>query len=183
MLDNLIQFSWHALPYFPASVLVAGTGVWIVVRERGNRVSRDFLAFTTFFAMWMLLVASRLTLTDPEAAMIAGRWGRAAVSLGIPPLMQFSFMVLQTWRERRLLMRINCVIGITLALISVGSPWIVAGVSQMPWGFKPQNGLLAPVFTAWAGGMMGWLCLDAARAWRRGGRHNGFQRRQTRLFC
>ena len=26
---DLIQFSWHAVPYFPASVLIAGVGAWI----------------------------------------------------------------------------------------------------------------------------------------------------------
>jgi len=182
MLGELIRFSWTAAAYFPAALLIAATGVFMCVRECGNRISRDFLAFTAFFAAWMLLAGARMLLTDPDTATVLARFGRAAVSLGIPPLLQFSFTVLHTRGENRLLMRINSAVGTLLALASVGTPWIVEGVAQLSWGFKPQNGPLAPVFSLWATGMLGWLAIDAVRACGRS-RPDGFQRRQTRMFC
>ncbi|MGH8030553.1 MAG: EAL domain-containing protein, partial [Arenimonas sp.] len=182
MLPDLFQFSWHAAAYLPAALLIAATGVFMCVRERANRISRDFLAFTAFFAAWMVLAGARMLMTDADTATVAARFGRAAVSLGIPPLLQFSFTVLHTWGENRALMRITCGVGTLLALASVGTPWIVQGVAQMPWGFKPQQGLLAPMFTVWAAVMLGWLAIGAARACSRT-RPDGFQRQQTRRFC
>ena len=182
MASDLFQFSWLAAAYLPAAVLLAATGAFVCVRERGNRISRDFMAFTTLFAAWVLLAGARMLLADAETATQVARFGRAAVSLGIPPLLQFSFAVLHIWGENRRLMRITCIAGILLALISVGTPWIVSGVEQLPWGFMPQRGPLSPVFTLWAAGMMSWLAIHALRALLRN-RSNGFQRRQTRMFC
>ena len=182
MLSELIRFSWNAAAYFPAALLIVSTGVFMCVRERANRISRDFLAFTLLFAAWMVLAGARMLLTDADTATLFARYGRAAISLGIPPLLQFSFTVLHTWGDNRALMRMNCTIGLLLALVSVGTPWIVEGVAQTPWGFKPQPGPLLPVFTAWATAMICWLAIDAARACSRS-RPKGFQRRQTRMFC
>jgi PAS domain S-box-containing protein len=182
MLPDLIRFSWHAVPYFPGALLIFAAGAWTLVRERGNRVSRDFFAFTTLFAAWMLLLGTRLLLIDAEAAMTVSRFIYALVSLGLPPLLAFTFTVLHTWRERRLVLQLSCVLGTVLALAAVGTPWLVADVSRMPWGFEPRQGPLGLVFSIWVAASIATMGFDALGAWRRS-RLNPFQRRQIRMFC
>src|SRR5262245_5623677 len=134
---DLFRFSWHAVPYFPAALLIAGVGTWIYARERGNRVSGDFLAFTLLLATWVFGKGLRVLLVDAEAATVLSRFLRATLSLGVAPLMSFAFTVLHTWPERRRALRAHCVIGIGMAITAVGTPWIIAGVWEAPWGFTP----------------------------------------------
>jgi PAS domain S-box-containing protein len=182
MLPDLMRFSWNAVPYFPGALLIATAGAWTLVRERGNRVSRDFFAFTSLFAAWMLMLGTRLLLVDAEAAITVSRYIYAVVSLGLPPLLAFTFTVLDTWRQRRLILQASCVLGTLLALAAVGTPWIVADVSRMPWGFEPRQGPLGMVFSLWVAASIGTMSFDAFSAWRHS-RPNPFQRRQIRLFC
>src|SRR5262245_8898665 len=101
MVSELFRFSWHAVPYFPAAVLIAAVGVWIYARERGNRVSRDFLTFALLFAAWVLGKGLRLLVVDVETATTLSRFSRATLSLGVAPLLSFAFTVLHTWPDRR----------------------------------------------------------------------------------
>lgn len=181
MLSDLFRFSWHAVPYFPAALLMAGTGLWICRRERGNRISRDFHAFTALFALWMLLLGLRMLLTDADAATVLSRYVYAAVLLGLTPLLQFSFTVLDTRHERRGMIRLSCVFGIPLALCAVGTPWAVAGALQLPWGFEPRQGALGPLFTLWVLAVIGTLAYDAIRACRNR-RRGPLHQRQVRVF-
>jgi PAS domain S-box-containing protein len=181
MLPDVLRFSWHALPYFPAAALMAATGVWLCLRERRSRVSLEFLAFTSLFALWMVLLGLRLLMIDDHAATVISRYVYAAVLLGLMPLLQFSLMVLDTRRARRGFIRLSCAVGIALALCAVGTPWAVAGVVQMPWGFEPRQGALGPLFTLWVGGLLAAVAYDFLRA-RRHGRSSAYHRRQVRTF-
>jgi EAL domain-containing protein (putative c-di-GMP-specific phosphodiesterase class I)/PAS domain-containing protein len=181
MPTDLIGFSWHAIPYFPAALLMAGTGWWIHARERGSRLSLEFFAFSTLFALWMLLLGVRLLLIDAHAATVLSRHIYAVVLLGLTPLLQFSFTVLDTRHERRGTLRASRILGIALALCAVGTSWGVADVVQLPWGFEPRQGVLGPLFTLWVVGLLGLLAADAVRAWRKG-RRGALHRRQVRMF-
>src|SRR5687767_15214187 len=107
------------MPYFPAAALMVCAGVWVHARERGTRVDRDFLAFTSLFALWMVLLGLRLLMTDAHAATLLSRYVYATVLLGLMPLLQFSLTVLDTRRARRGFIRLSCAVGIALALCAV----------------------------------------------------------------
>jgi PAS domain S-box-containing protein len=181
MLGELFRFNPHAVPYFPAAVLIAGAGLWIAARERHTRVSRDFLALTALFAVWQLLLGLRLLLIDAHAATVVSRHIYAVVPLSLGALLQFSSTVLGTWRKRRMLIRLSCVLGIVLALAAVGTPWAVGGSISTTWGFEPQQGPLGAAYTAWVLIVIGTLSFDAIRA-RRHARRGTLQRRQVRTF-
>jgi EAL domain-containing protein (putative c-di-GMP-specific phosphodiesterase class I)/PAS domain-containing protein len=182
MFADLFRFSWHALPYFPAAALIAGTGLWICLREGANRVSRDFSTLTSLFALWMALLGARLLLSDADAATAVTRVVYAVVPLMLAALLRFSFTILDTWRGRRVLVRYSRRFGIALGLVAVGTPWAVAGVVETPWGFEPRQGVLGPLYTSWVLIVVGTLTLDAIRGWRNG-RHGPHHRRQVRLFA
>lgn len=182
MLADLFRFSWHAVPYLPAAILIAATGLWICLRERGGRVSRDFATLTALFALWMALLGARLLLADADAAIAVTRVIYAVVPLMLAALLRFAFTILDTLRERRVLVRYSRRFGILLGLVAVGTPWAVAGVVETPWGFEPRQGTLGPLYTLWVLIVVGTLTLDAIRGWRNG-RHGPHHRRQVRWFA
>ena len=179
---DLLSFSWHAVPYFITAACIATTGALIRIWERGNRVSRYFLGFSTLFTLWTLLRGTLHLTRDPLLATIVCQYLYAAVALGLPPLFQFIFTVLHTKRERRALIRSNWVVGTVLAVITVGTPWVIAGVQVLPWGLEPRQGVLGPLLMAWVAVLMVMVVGDAVRAWRRSA-HGPLERQRLRLFC
>lgn len=177
-----MSFSWHAVPYFVSAILIAVTGVLIYSWERRGRASRYFLGFSALFTVWTLLRGSLHLMPDERLAGVLAQYLYCAVALGLPPLFQFIFMVLHTKRERRPLIRTNWVLGTFLAVLAVGTPWVVSGVQAVPWGLEPRQGPLGAVMMAWVAAMMGLVTLDAARAWRRSVA-GSVDRRRLRLFC
>ncbi|MDP3857527.1 MAG: EAL domain-containing protein [Stagnimonas sp.] len=165
MAPSHYAFSWTAVPFFLSALGIGVAGGLILYWERGSRISRMFALYSALFVLWSLGRGLMRLQTEPELMVLTMRQVYAVACISIPLLVQFVFVMLRTDALRRRLVSLNWVIGVVLAMIAVGSPWIIGGVYHYPWGMEPAHGPLGPVVIVWMSGLSLLLLIDARRAW------------------
>ena len=186
MLDQLLNpahysFDPLSLLHFSAAIVVAGAGVLILLRERGSRVSLLFAGFCGLFALWAVGRGVLRLLNEPALVMAVSRWIYILMMLALPFLYQFILTLLRADHQRRAAIRVHWCIGFVFALLSIGTPWVLAGTQRYDWGWEPMYGPLGLLSIAWIAAMMLLSGADAVRAWRKS-RVKSTERHRLTLF-
>jgi diguanylate cyclase (GGDEF)-like protein/PAS domain S-box-containing protein len=154
---------WH----FGAALLVGVCGLLAVYWERGSRVSRLFAGFTVLFMAWAASRGVVRLLVDPEMVVFLSRRIYVLIMLAIPLLYQFIVVMLRTDAQRAAAVRVHWIIGIAVALGSVGGPLTISTWQRYGWGYEPLFGPLGWASMAWVGFIMAMAAVDTVRAYRR----------------
>lgn len=186
MLEELLkpahyQFDPLSLWHFGAAALSVGVGLLILHRERGSRISVLFAGFCAMFALWAGGRGVLRLLSDPELVLAVSRWIYILLMLALPFLFQFVLTLLRLDLMRRNVIRGNWIIGIGFALLSIGTPWVLGGVTRYPWGLEPVFGPAGLASVAWIAAMMAFTGFDAVQSLRRS-RKGSRERARLALF-
>ncbi len=187
MLEELVkaahyQFDPMSLWHFGAAVVSVGLGVLILHRDRGSRISVLFAGFCALFALWAGGRGLLRLLLDPALVLGVARWIYVLIMLALPFLFQFILTVLRLDTARRNVIRVNWVIGVCFALLSIGTPWMVTSSAIYPWGYEPLFGRLGMVSAVWIAGLMAFAGVDAVNCLRRS-RPGSRERKRLTLFA
>lgn len=153
------SFDERSLLHFGAAALIAATAAAVLIRERASRMSLLFVLFSLLMVIWAAGHGLQTMLSDPDLIVLMARNRFGLAALVISALYQFVVAVLHLAAERRSFVRLNWMLGLLLAMGSVGTPWLIAGTRTMPWGLEPAYGPLGPALVWWA------ACLIVAVSW------------------
>ena len=161
----------HPLAAIPLAACLAASALagaaWVrEPRHPGNRRAAAMLLCTGAWALCELLWNAA---ASPEAALRLGRLpGLAFLWLG--PLSLSLRTVVEPERVppglRRLLPRAYVATAV-LGLVYAATPWFVAGVVRVPWGWSPVFGPAQPLAVAWTAAYPLVIAIDYARNRRR----------------
>ncbi len=129
----------------------------------GNRLLAGVVAAN---AVWATCELFWNGAASPESALAFARLAGLGV-LGFAPLSLHLFVVgsAHAGRASRLGRWLPGVYAVSalLALLYLGTPWFIAGVERVPWGWSPRFGPAFGVALAWAAGWPAALAVAAAR--------------------
>jgi hypothetical protein len=96
--DNY-AFNIHALPTFVTSLAIFLLGLFVLIRERGSRISVLFLAITLAVMVWQLAFSWMYCATDGQIAFV---WAKIAyVSVPLIPAVIYHFTVVVLGASQR----------------------------------------------------------------------------------
>ncbi len=139
-----------ALPYYFLAVIITAVSVYVWFRDPDTRVTRLHSALSFTLVVWCLGRAVLLQTTDPAAAVIISRLIYGSICLIIALLFEFSCVLTRSQRRHSLTIRLNWLIAVVMAFLSLTTPWMVAGWQDQPWGMEPWSGPLGRVLIGWA---------------------------------
>ncbi|HVT36504.1 MAG TPA: EAL domain-containing protein [Nevskiaceae bacterium] len=175
------HFQAACVANYTAALLMLLTGALMLRWERGNRTSRLFAGYTVLFALWSANRATMHLLDDPGLVVLLGRLHYCLVSIALPLLLEFIFLLLRIERQRRSLVRYNQALGLLLAATALQTPRVISGAAHFPWGYDPQLGPAGLAMMVWIFMLMCQTSLDLYRA-RRRTRPRTQERRRLNLF-
>lgn len=125
------------------------------------------VALGLYFLTWNGLQAALLFQTDAASILSITRFSFGLASIGIPVVYWLSCIILQCATQRLITIRIHLMVGVTWAMLSAGTPWVVVSVSPRPWGLGANLGPLALLQTLWLVWMINHNVRDHLSAWAR----------------
>lgn len=155
-----------AIPYALAAAACAFASLLTWIRDPDTRATRLHTALAGVLVLWCIGRALLRMAIDPAGALAVSRVLYVLIPLAVPLLFEFH-CVLTRNGHRTLLIRTQWVVGITLGFLSLTSPWLVAGLRQMPWGAEPAAGPLGWALAAWIGILLAVAARDLRRSWHR----------------
>ncbi len=158
------SYSALSLPYFAAALVIAVTAALVVYWERGSRIGYFFAGWTLLACTWILARGLLRMLPDPELVVVLSRAFYALLCLALPLVHHFVLLLLRREKERLGFIRFNWILGITLSLASVSTPWMISGWHDYPWGLEPRHGLLGFGFLLWIAVLIVATSLELYRA-------------------
>ena len=149
-----------AAPVAAVAVLAIGTGLYVVVRERGRQVSLSFLAATVALAVYQFAFSFMLRAEDAETAFWWARVAYMGIPFIVPAVYHFSVHLLGLERERGAVVRIAWLLGIVYAELCIGTDLILTGVFHTQWGYFARVTLWNTPFLVWSVGLLTLLIRD-----------------------
>ena len=168
-----------SLLFFATAILASIAALTVWTRERGTAIGRSFVLTAFVLAVWAALRGLLRGIDDPEAALVLGRYIYALTALTAAQVFEFHCRQVHALASRRTIIRATWVFGVAVAVLSAGTPLVVADVSLRTWGYEPNAGILGFVSTVWVAGLFVLANLDLYRAMR-ASRYGGREHRRLR---
>jgi signal transduction histidine kinase len=136
----------HAAPYFASALFASALALAVVFTGRGA-VRRPFYALT--LAVGGVLVGTGLVQLAGNArtATLIAR-GSHTMAIVVPAIALELASTWLTWRRRAKATRALWVVAGALAVVTLTTPWVIAGARPWPFGFAATPGPLYPATIA-----------------------------------
>lgn len=120
------------------AVVIVTVSAAVFVHERGTQTSRMFFGFGATLAGLCLLRFALTWTDDASAATTLFSYYYMLAALASALFFHFCLLVLQLVRRYWALVHVSWVLYVGLAMLSLESPWVVAGVDVHPWGWEAR---------------------------------------------
>jgi PAS domain-containing protein len=149
----------------------ACTLCWSVIAllriDSQTRPAALMVALGLCFLSWNGLQAALLFQTNAASILSITRFSFGLACIGIPLVYWLSCIILQCETQRLITIRIHLMVGVTWAMLSAGTPWVVVDVSERSWGLGANLGPLAQLQVLWLLWMISQNLRDHLAAWSR----------------
>ncbi|MBI3323204.1 MAG: PAS domain S-box protein [Candidatus Omnitrophica bacterium] len=171
----------HALAPVTVGALIAGMGVFVLIRERVSTVSMAFCGMTTCGAVWLVAYGGVYCAIDRSLALTWGRIENAAVVFIPSVVYLFTLAVTNSLYRSRVGALASFALSALFCFAVLFTGSFLAGLRTYFWGPYPRYGWLTVPFLAFFFGMM---ALSLRQLYARGYRVAPFEihRRRLRAF-
>jgi PAS domain S-box-containing protein len=138
----------HALPTFVTSLAIAVLGLFVVVRERGSRISILFLATTLTIMVWQFAFSWMYCATDGQVAFIWAKIAYLSVPLIPAVICHFTVVVLGVSQRTKALVWTGWIGSLSFLVGDLVTNGLIDGVYRQWWGFYPKYSWLGLPFLA-----------------------------------
>ena len=156
----------HAWAPTAVGVLIAGMGVFVLIREKVSTVSMAFCGMASCGAIWLLSYGGIYCAVDPALALTWGRIENGAVAFIPSTVYLFALAVTNRLYRSRGWVLTSFLVSALFCFGVLFTDSFVAGLWKYPWGTFPRYGPLSMPFLAFFFGTMAASLILFARGYR-----------------
>lgn len=145
--DNY-AFNIHALPTFITSLAILLLGLFVLVRERGSRVSVLFFLTTLTIMVWQLAFSLMYCAVNGQVAFLWAKIAYLSVPLIPAVICHFSVVVLGVHQRAKTLLWVGWCGSLLVLALDITTHGLIDAVYRHWWGFYPRYSWLGLPFLA-----------------------------------
>lgn len=157
------HFAIASVPTFITTIALLLLGIWVIIRERGTKISYSFFLIILSIDLWLFAFSFMYCVNTPEIAF----WWAKAAYLGVPfiatTIYHFTVIVLGIYQRRKIIIWASWLLSIFFAITILTSKALINSVYHYWWGYYPRYGWLSTPFLIF---FFGLLILSLYDYWR-----------------
>jgi|GEM_PF-4861712 len=146
MMPHLVPSPWAA-PYFIAALVAGAIAIAVLFDGRGQ-ARRAFLGLLLGIGVVLITVGVVRLAADKLTALWSIRLAEAAAALVPAVGIEFASAITGRLAQSRPLRGLSWTVGLGVAALTIGTPWVVTGVRLSEFGFMGIPGQLFPTLLA-----------------------------------